>query len=307
MPTVTLITGHSATITNFGPLTTTYTAPTSCATATDHLYFAGKDDPGGIWAYPMCTIQTFGDCIPSGDAFDELMTSYDGFLEFGFYHYYSPGLYCPSGWTTAATLVNPGGNTAAEVSGYLTQDYSLRLGEWEPGRAQPTDPTAVWEQILEPSETLAICCPSGYKGDNNGDCYSVLGPITSYGYTEICGYIIAEGQPDAATPRIRDESETVPVWTGEVRLEPTTIELQTAARNGGVVATRVPAVALIYQESDLPEPTGESGDEGSRDGDSEEEEDGGEENSALGRPGIRDTPLLPIVIFSIVAVLSWRA
>ncbi|KAI8663177.1 hypothetical protein NCS57_00917800 [Fusarium keratoplasticum] len=186
MPTATVVTGHRATITNFGPLTTVYSAPTSCATETDHLYLGITEEPGILWAYPTCTgVQTFGDCIPSGDAFDKLMTDeYAKILHPGFYHYYSPGLYCPQGWTTAATLVNEGGSFTG-ISGYLTQSYSRWLGHWEPGRAQPSDPEEVWKQVLLPSETLTICCPSGFQGDNNGDCYSVLGPISSYGFTEL--------------------------------------------------------------------------------------------------------------------------
>lgn len=160
MPTATVVTGHRATITNFGPLTTVYSAPKSCATETDHLYLGVPGEPGIFWAYPTCTgLQTFGDCIPSGAAFDKLMTDeYAEILHPGFYHYYSPGIYCPQGWTTAAALVNEGG-TFTEILGYLTQSYSCWLGHWEPGRAQPSDPEEVWKQVLLPSETLKICCP----------------------------------------------------------------------------------------------------------------------------------------------------
>ncbi|KAJ4189578.1 hypothetical protein NW759_016761 [Fusarium solani] len=83
---------------------------------------------------------------------------YAKIFDHGFYHYYSPGLHCPQGWTTAAALVNEGGSFT-EISGYLTQSYSRWLGHWEPGRAQPSDPDEIWKQVLLPSETLKICCP----------------------------------------------------------------------------------------------------------------------------------------------------
>lgn len=266
MPTATAVTGHEATITNFGPLTTIYSAPTSCATETDHLYLGVTQEPGILWAYPTCTgVQTFGGCIPFGDAFDKLMTDvYAKIFDHGFYHYYSPGLHCPQGWTTAAALVNEGGSFTG-ISGYLTQSYSRWLGHWEPGRAQPSDPDEVWKQVLLPSETLKICCPrylsnssacvphtdavcSGFEGDNNGDCYSVLGPISSYDFTELCGYYGHSEPTPIGTQTINNS--TITLWE-TISLETLTRVLETGEAEGGVVATRVPAVALIHKESDL--------------------------------------------------------
>ncbi|RSL69598.1 hypothetical protein CEP51_012320 [Fusarium floridanum] len=249
MPTATALTGHTATITNFGPLTTTYSAPTSCSTATDHLYIGLTKEPGILWGYPTCHgVQTFGDCIPSGDAFDKLMTDvYAKIIDHGFYHYYSPGLYCPSGWTTAAALVNEGGSFT-EISGYLTRSYTNWLGRWEPGRAQPSDPGEVWKQALLPSETLKICCPSGFEGDNNGDCYSVLGPLSSYGVTEICGYYAEKEPTPIGTQTVHNS--TITQWE-TVALTTVTRVLETGAYKDDFVVTRVPAVALIHKEPDL--------------------------------------------------------
>ncbi|KAF4946134.1 hypothetical protein FGADI_11412 [Fusarium gaditjirri] len=249
MPTVTSVT--LAKITNFGPLTTTYTAPASCATATNHLYLADDSDkPEYLWAYPTCTMQLYGSCIPSGDQYDHLITAtYAKTLDIGFYHYYSPGLYCPANWTTAGKYLKGAGSTAA-ISGDLTKTKSgFDPPGWEPGRPFPTDPTSVWKLVLEPSETLAVCCPSEYQIDLNGNCYSVLGLASSYGYTEICGFLA----PTSVVPvtSMRD-GYAVKIYTQPIPLATFTRDMQTGEVMGdSIVVTRVPAVALIHQESDF--------------------------------------------------------
>ncbi|KAF5556351.1 hypothetical protein FMEXI_1194 [Fusarium mexicanum] len=254
MPTATTIT--SATITNFGPLTTTYTAPTSCATETDHLYFAyNSDNPEYLWAYPTCTMQVYGKCIPSGDQYDHLITAtYAKTFDYGFYHYYSPGLYCPSNWTTAGQYVKGTGSTA-QISGELTKTESTMVPErWEPGRPFPTDPANVWKQVLEPSETLAVCCPRNYTLDFNGNCYSVLGPASKYGYSEICGYILATTAVPLTSTR---SGYPFIVYTEPVPLVTVTRDMQTGEMMGyNPVVTRVPAVALIHKESDFTKTSG---------------------------------------------------
>ncbi|KAH7483860.1 hypothetical protein FOMA001_g7421 [Fusarium oxysporum f. sp. matthiolae] len=249
MPTITSVV--QAKITNFGPLTTTYTAPASCATATNHLYLADySEKPEYLWAYPTCTMQLYGKCIPSGDQYDHLITAtYAKTFDTGFYHYYSPGLYCPSNWTTAGQYVKGNGGTA-QISGDLTKTESgIVPARWEPGRPFPTDPTIVWKQVLEPSETLAVCCPSDYTVDFNGNCYSVLGPMSSYGYTEICGYL----KPTSVIPITSMRGDfPVQIYTQPIPLATFTRDLQTGELQGAnMVVTRVPAVALIHQESDF--------------------------------------------------------
>lgn len=302
MPTATFVTGRRATITNFGPLTTIYSAPTSCATETDHLYVGQTHVPGILWAYPTCTVvQTFGDCIPSGDAYDKLMTeTYAKIIHHGFYHYYSPGLYCPQGWTTAAALVNEG-RSFTEISGYLTQSYSRWMSHWEPGRAQPFPPDEVWKQVLLPSETLKICCPrylsnssacvsridavcSGFQGDNNGDCYSHLGPIASYGVTELCGYYAHKEVTPTSTQTFLDS--TITLWETMSLITATRV-LESGEGKSGVVATRVPAVVLIHKESDLELAEGRKTQE---------------KSSALERSMFQRTRLLCLVLFVAIFV-----
>nr|RBQ90143.1 hypothetical protein FVER53263_20626 [Fusarium verticillioides] len=256
MPTATYI--SQASITNFGPLTTTYTAPTSCATATDHLYFPYRDvseQPEYLWAWPTCTMQLYGKCIPSGDKYDHLITAtYAKTLDIGFYHYYSPGLYCPANWTTVGKYVKGTGGTA-QITGALTKTESEPVPErWEPGRPFPTDPTSVWNQVLEPSETLVVCCPSEYTLDFNGNCYSVVGPASSYGYTEICGFLI----PTSVVPLTSTKSgRPYYIYTEPIPLATFTRDMPTRALSADRhVVERIPAVALIHQEVDFTKTSG---------------------------------------------------
>ncbi|CVK94564.1 uncharacterized protein FMAN_03613 [Fusarium mangiferae] len=255
MPTVTYI--SQATITNFGPLTTTHTAPASCATEPNHLYFAAETDkPEYLWAYPTCTMQLYGKCIPSGDQYDHLITAtYAKTFDIGFYHYYSPGLYCPSNWTTVGKYVK-GTGSAAQISGALTKTESEPVPQrWELGRPFHADPSSVWNEALDPSETLAVCCPSEYTLDFNGNCYSVLGDASSYGYSEICGFVI----PTTAVPLTSTISgRTVHKFTGPVPVATFTRDMQTGELKGGsLVVSRVPAVALIHQEADFTKASGD--------------------------------------------------
>ncbi|CVL12426.1 uncharacterized protein FPRN_03632 [Fusarium proliferatum] len=259
MPTATYI--SQARITNFGPLTTTYTAPASCATETNHLYFAYHGDdsnkPEYLWGYPTCTMQLYGECIPSGDRYDHLITAtYAKTFDLGFYHYYSPGLYCPTNWTTAGKYIKGTGGTA-QVSGALTKTESEHAPQrWEPGRPFPTDPASVWNQVLEPLETLAVCCPSEYTIDFNGNCYSVLGPLSSYGYTEICGFL----RPTTVVPLTSTRSGfPVEIFTEPIPLATFTRDLETAEWLGDqLVVERIPAVALIHQEADFSKASGDN-------------------------------------------------
>lgn len=71
---------------NVGPLTTTFTAPASCTTATG-LYQIWND--AGTYRYEQGPLATMSGCFPDG---------YGASLS----RYYSPGL-CPSGYTAACS------------------------------------------------------------------------------------------------------------------------------------------------------------------------------------------------------------
>ncbi|KAJ4187501.1 hypothetical protein NW755_006993 [Fusarium falciforme] len=255
MPTTTEYLGY--TITNLGPLTTTYTAPTECATATDNIQFVQADLPWipGAWGYPSCIPGDYGKCIPSGDAYDKLAKEHAYTWQQGFFPYYSPGLVCPKGWTTAGEYAKSKGTP---TEGMLTVQPENSITE-----PQMLALTSIWTSVLEDSETLVYCCPSGYTGDNFLNCHSVMGPITELGYTEGCIHTWS-GKYYTDVTATFDSAESPYLSKIKITAQPGTAywtkTALTVEEENIAVATKVPAVALVYQSSDLEKAkaTGES-------------------------------------------------
>jgi hypothetical protein len=63
--------------------------------------------------------------------------------------YYSPGLYCPSGWETIGMAARDG--KSLSTSGFLTTSVK-KIPSYE-------EPVTLLASLLEPSQTLALCCP----------------------------------------------------------------------------------------------------------------------------------------------------
>lgn len=66
------------------------------------------------------------------------------------FDYFSPGLVCPQGWTTAGKLAHGDGSTITREGVFTTDDAT---------RSYPFRMDEVWLNVLEPDETLAVCCP----------------------------------------------------------------------------------------------------------------------------------------------------
>lgn len=125
------------TFTNLGPLTTTFTPAPSCS-ASNRIglgYLQPESGDVVIELLGQCTSQFdyFTGCIPSTTTKSMTTptptftaTSYEGIEEYmenmidwaGGGAYYSPGLYCPSGWTTV-------GMAARDASSSLTSSGIL--------------------------------------------------------------------------------------------------------------------------------------------------------------------------------------
>lgn len=159
MPTATGYFGYS--VHNLGPLTTTFTAPSSCSTGTDHIVYASLTAEPVLFGAPTCGLVPFADCIPSGEKWDSVNGQSTTFVQ-GQFVYYSPGLACPSGWKTVWSLDRGNsGSTATSASGIaslssLLSPISKNTGGQRPRLMQPTE---VWKEVLEPEETLVYCCP----------------------------------------------------------------------------------------------------------------------------------------------------
>lgn len=153
MPTATEYFGFS--FSNLGPLTTTYTAPSSCATVnTDQVLFADKSDSLIPVGQPKCDSWTYGDCRPSGSNFDNLDADVlRNKALAGLFLYHSPGIVCPEGWNTVGMIAKDNGTLS--VSGFMTNTYEGPTTE-----ARHMQITEIWNGVLKPSETVAFCAPT---------------------------------------------------------------------------------------------------------------------------------------------------
>lgn len=139
------------TFANFGPLTTTYTQPASCS-ETGRLRVGSVSNGIPYLGYGdlQCSETNEWDCVPSPTATPTVTAVQNGddiFVDAG--GYYSPGLYCPSAWSTV-------GYVARDGSSSLTSSGS------SPSSARPyvsNNPVSVLASILKPSETIVVCCP----------------------------------------------------------------------------------------------------------------------------------------------------
>ena len=143
---------------NFGPATTTFTAPKSCATAFK-TGIAASSEPSAIRWDAQCTWTPPADCNPVGTRVQSLIASAGGpdikIVDQFFIVYQSPGIICPSGQLTvgAAEKVNP---TSTSVSGAFNVSDAVPTDDanpWLPGQLQ------VVLGALDAGETAILCCP----------------------------------------------------------------------------------------------------------------------------------------------------
>jgi hypothetical protein len=152
MPSIATTDGY--TFTNWGPLTTTFTAPASCATATGN-YMLGLNNTAPVWEYAVqCSTVGYGDCISTGTV--SLSTiSNENPTTLETQAYFSPGLYCPSGWATRGTAVR-GSDNGLSSSGILSPSTMVLIPTCIP---QWKNPATLLMTLLNLSETLVMCCP----------------------------------------------------------------------------------------------------------------------------------------------------
>lgn len=149
MPTTTDILG--AVPTNVGPLTTAFAQPTSCVDNRNTWIAVSRSGSPHLIGVPTCDGPTRSDCYPSGT---KLESAYSATTERQLLAYYSPGLECPSGWTTAGTTAAGG-----KATGIFTTNMFPRNGK-DSDYPQDAPLAAEYGFMLDPSETLVWCCPS---------------------------------------------------------------------------------------------------------------------------------------------------
>jgi len=161
------------TVTNFGPLTTTFTAAPSCATDTRHLVIAQAKFPDAFYFDPFCpndaqasSAYIFNGCLPSAAQWNDeyvraLKTGADDYI----YPYYSPGVHCPAGWATVgmAARATGAGTGDLSVSGIFTglaPTPTISSSQGPEAMLTAFNPFPnVLRNALEPGETAVVCCP----------------------------------------------------------------------------------------------------------------------------------------------------
>lgn len=261
---------------NLGPLTTTYTAPKACETVdTDRVLFVEKERGRGQLeqGQPKCWDHwPLSSCIPSGTAIDNWVestitadTGYPNHNGAVFYH--SPGIHCPSGWTTVGMIAK--GEKTLSMSGYMTESYEGQDG-FEKHHALPMPPTKRWDGFLKPYQTVAFCGPIGYAVDPAGWCRSTVGDYTDLSYSTWC-----KNEAIESIPWTYNEPVTISTVAGEtfspgflswVSNDPIPLTTSHVTMTGSeyrhvmghsspisdlAVITRAEVIPLVFEQSDL--------------------------------------------------------
>lgn len=170
MPSTTYASNH---LVNIGPLTTTFTAPSSCATALSSIIGIGaRSEPwNGPLQRPDCEAILRSDCWPGGTSVDEELAYLYATTAFEPQNpilYYSPANICPSGWATVGSVAKDADGSLetswAFEEGITTSFASLETGRLAQGRDPPyfigwVPEHVNWAGALLPEETGIACCP----------------------------------------------------------------------------------------------------------------------------------------------------
>ncbi|KAL5046004.1 hypothetical protein BDW71DRAFT_182616 [Aspergillus fruticulosus] len=281
------------TFTNLGPITTTFTPAPAC-TASNQISLGYVDRyPNGVNVYAAYSVQCsstvdYFDCVPTTtpeptsttSVSDEVYSDDRDWVGYGMY--YSPGLYCPKGWKT----VGMAGRDASSVltsSGVLVPTITTST---RTRTATPTpygdgyydyyddydyyfdyvDPASVMKSMLEPKQTMALCCPDFMTADSNGACYSIVSSYTpttacevatgyNYEYSETTTtytrtYTYSDDEGSETDVITRIGISDVPTATiTNVRTYTTTLDDEDKESMTAMYV--MPVVTLLYHESDL--------------------------------------------------------
>ncbi|KAI8180455.1 hypothetical protein K4K58_004055 [Colletotrichum sp. SAR11_239] len=187
MPTATATSQFA--ITNVGPLTTVFTTPTSCATASPDLFLAISGGWGNerVAAYykQNCEYSALGECFPSGKELDDAFSaaSTETNTNHATIAYFSPASQCPDSYTTAGSAHrgSDGNVTSSGVFVPPVVTNGLRSG----GLIGYNPPLNLLMEALDEDETAVVCCPGNYTVGINGGCYSTV-PESVYGEKTAC-------------------------------------------------------------------------------------------------------------------------
>ncbi|KAJ5819348.1 hypothetical protein N7474_004939 [Penicillium riverlandense] len=258
MPSISVLSGF--TFHNWGPLTTTWTPPASCQSVqNDNLYIAKTSAPTVDLGSVSCGVSAdpWG-CYPTGTiTITDLPTATSWFQDphknHFYQQYYSPGLYCPSGWGPVAT---------ASRNGTKTVEWN---GAFNPAVPSPSSVyfayanvvNNVFLQVLDPRETAVLCCPKSMTPAPNGVyCYST---VPDYTPTSVCNEMMPTADADAlpVTKSIWWYGKTVeavlgaPITADAVISETRTTHFKASDVSSLLAVTAVRPITLMHQPTDV--------------------------------------------------------
>ncbi|CAG7973316.1 unnamed protein product [Penicillium salamii] len=228
---------------NLGPLTTTFTEPASCSQEPYKVLMAMRSGYPQIEYDSKCNQQFDDSCQPTV-ATTFPFTTWDG-RYYGYASYYSPGLHCPSGWATVGAATRDA-HSSISLSGIAKPSLNT-------GRTDLYFPQTALVSALEPSQTLAMCCPSSMTANYGGGCYSVLSEKPTSGceaYTWM-HYEVGSVQTtytDATTTETSWEDGSSTSYSSSTSTRDIT-ESEVLATLTGIA--EVPMIFLIHHQSDL--------------------------------------------------------
>ncbi|KAJ5152002.1 hypothetical protein N7492_010297 [Penicillium capsulatum] len=229
---------------NYGPVTTTFTPPPRC-TATDRLGLGYvMRDYTHIQYSVSCSTASDWDCVPQGTTTS--VTSYDESAWVGTAGYYSPGLDCPSGWATVGMAVRD--DNSLSTSGFLTTSTE-KIPYFE-------EPATLLASMLEPGQTMALCCPSSMTPNGLGECHTT---VPDYKPTVGC-YVHEDKEYSwGKVTRTNVDSTTTRTNTYQVgSVVSVSRETHTTTFESGGIGeelmgiSNVPMVTIVHHQSDLP-------------------------------------------------------
>jgi hypothetical protein len=154
---------------NAGPLTTTWSAPSTCSTSGQWIYtgvgYPNKDGLMGQILDSCSPNDSKPDCYPNGDQILEINESLteDDWRPYSHNYIHSPGIHCPAAWETVGVASFKDGTFDGSgifsSTSFVSREY-FGVGE---GTMLPT-PTRNFvinalTSVLAPTETAIACCP----------------------------------------------------------------------------------------------------------------------------------------------------
>ena len=198
MPSVTSLSQY--TLQNLGPLTTTFTAPESCATLEPPVALARTKQPSLPYWMQECNEvdDSLAACLPSGRAyFDIFKNDSEAARPPSVIAYFSPGLHCPESWTTAGVAVKDADGSVVSTSGIYAAGATASPS---PTSSGPVSGSDEWfESQLLSFDGTSYASP----GPSSGSDEYFKDKLLSFDGTS---YASPEKTPSPADKRDNDES-----------------------------------------------------------------------------------------------------